>query len=272
LTEPADQTQPRARPRNRILSALNDATLERMRTSLRLVQLEARRILYDVDEPIERVYFPETAVTSVVAPMSDGSAVETAVIGCEGFVGLPVFLGASQMTAQCFAQVPGTAYEMASDDFRRLLGDRDDSLQRILNRYTQGLFTQIAQSSGCNRRHDVRQRCARWLLLTHDRVDSDTFPLTQRFLSQMLGVQRTTVTAAAKALEEAQCIVYRHGVITISDRAALERESCECYEIIRAEFDRLLDSRDVPSVFGDMRTSSNGDSVLGDAKPDVVSQ
>ena len=272
MTEPADQTQPQLGPRNRILSALHGPTLERMRTSLRLVQLEARRILYDVDEPIEHVYFPETAVTSVVAPMSDGSAVETAMIGCEGFVGLPVFLGASQMTAQCFAQVPGTAYEMTADDFRRFVADRDDGLQRTLNRYTQGLFTQIAQSSGCNRRHDVRQRCARWLLLTHDRVDSDTFPLTQRFLSQMLGVQRTTVTAAAKALEETGCIVYRHGVITVSNRAALEREACECYEIIRAEFDRLLDNRDVPSVFADMPTSDNGDSVLGDAKHDEALQ
>jgi CRP-like cAMP-binding protein len=211
--------------------------------------------MYDVDSPIERVYFPETLVASVVAPMSDGSAVETATIGHEGFVGLPVFLGATQMTAQCFAQVPGAAYEMTVDAFQQLLSEGGEALTRVLQRYTQALLTLIAQASGCNRRHNVRQRCARWLLLTHDRVYSDVFPLTQRFLSQMLGVQRTTVTAAAKELENAECISYRHGIITIRDRAGLEREACECYAIIRAEFERLLDNRDVPSVFRNVRTT-----------------
>lgn len=264
MTDAADREPQKLQPRNRILAALPDETLDRMRPFLRLIHLETRQILYDVDAPIEWVYFPETAVASVVAPMSDGSAVETATIGHEGFVGLTVFLGAAQMTAQCFSQVPGTAYEMKADDFRRLLSDRDEVLQRVLHRYTQALLTQIAQASGCNRRHNVRQRCARWLLLTHDRVDSDVFPLTHRFLSQMLGVQRTTVTAAAKALEDVGCIAYKHGTVTVRDRAGLEAEACECYAVIRAEFDRLLDNRDVPSVFRNMQTSEDCESILGD--------
>lgn len=231
-------------------------------SQLRPVSLTARALLFDVDTPIDRVFFPETAVTSVVAPMRDGSAVETATIGFEGFVGLPVFLGATQMTAQCFAQVPGSALEMNVQAFRALVSANGGSLQTILHRYTQALLTQIAQSSGCNRRHNVRQRCARWLLLTHDRVGADTFELTQRFLAQMLGVQRTTVTVAASELERLGCITYRHGTIDVVDRAALEREACECYEIIRAEFDRLLGFRNVPTVLSEVQTSVDGMSIL----------
>jgi len=227
-------------PRNRILAALPPDILEQVRPTLRAVILPARVLLFDVDTPIERVFFPESVVASVVAPMSDGSAVETATIGFEGFVGLPVFLGATQMTAQCFAQVPGAAYEMAVGDFRALLAPGGGTLHDVLHRYTQALLTQIAQSSGCNRRHNVQQRCARWLLLTHDRVGTKTFQLTQRFLSQMLGVQRTTVTAAASELERLGCITYRHGVIEVRNRDALEREACECYEIIRGKFSQLL--------------------------------
>ena len=254
-------------PRNRILAALPPASLDAVRPELRAVELRTRTVLYDIDVAIERVYFPETAVASVLALLKDGSAVETSTIGFEGFVGMPVFLGAMQTSAQCFAQVPGTAYEMSVDAFRAFLPRAGAPLQLILHRYAQALMTLIGQAAACNRRHNIRQRCARWLLLTHDRVNSDVFELTQQFLSQMLGVQRTTVRVAAAELERAGCIRYKHGVIEVIDRAGLERESCECYDIIRAEFERLLGFRDVPSVLGERPTSRDGLSLLGDGAP-----
>ena len=255
-------------PRNRILAALSNDARELASRHLQFVELQARNLLYDVDAPIERIYFPETVVASVVAPMSDGSAVETATIGVEGFVGLPIFLGATQMTAQCFVQIPGTAHEMPVDAFRALLEADRGALQMVLHRYTQALLTQIAQASGCNRRHNVQQRGARWLLLCQDRVGANVFQLTQQFLAQMLGVQRTTVTSVASDLERAGCITYKHGVIEIVDRDELERKSCECYAIIRAEFDRLLGFRDVPSVLSEVQTSVDGMSVLSEPGPE----
>lgn len=254
-------------PRNRILAALTPEARDVAKENVRLVELEGRILLYDVDVPIERVYFPESAVASVVAPMSDGSAVETATIGFEGFVGLPIFLGAAQTTSQCFVQVPGAAYEMDVDAFRALVSAGGGELQMVLHRYTQALLTQIAQSAGCNRRHNVRQRCARWLLSSQDRVGKNVFELTHRFLAQMLGVQRTTVTTVAGELERAGCITYKHGVIEVVDRDGLEREACECYAIIRAEFERLLDLRDVPTVLRHLQTSAGGLTVLDTVDP-----
>jgi CRP-like cAMP-binding protein len=254
------------RVRNLILAGLPAAELAALWPSLEHVDLAARRILHDVDVAIEHVYFPETGVMSVVAPMRNGRAVETATIGHEGMVGVAVFLGAHQMTAQAFCQVPGSAYRMRAEDFRKHVA-RGGELPRLLNRYTQALLMQIAQASACNRMHSIRHRCARWLLLTHDRMNADSFPLTQQFLSQMLGVQRTTVTEAARALEERGCISYRHGTITVRDRGRLEAEACECYAIIRAEFERLLQNQPVPSVLSGVRTNDGGDTALSDGTP-----
>lgn len=252
--------------RNMILAGLPPAELAEMWPTLEPIEVRARRILYDVDTPIENVYFFETGVASVVAPMKDGRAVETATIGYEGMVGIAVFLGGRQMSAQAFCQVDGTAYRMRSADFVERAA-RSAALSRLLNRYTQALLVQIAQASACNRMHSVRQRCARWLLQTHDRVNEDSFPLTQQFLSQMLGVQRTTVNEAARALEERGSISYQHGRITIRDRARLEGEACECYAVIRAEFARLLENRPVPSVYADLRTVDGSETALTDGTP-----
>jgi Crp-like helix-turn-helix domain len=141
---------------------------------------------------------------------------------------------------------------------------RGGELRAILNRYTQAHITLVAQASACNRVHTMRQRCARWLLQTHDRVRRDEFPLTQRFLSQMLGVRRATVTEAARSLQHAGLITYVHGRITVRDRRGLERASCECYTIIRREFERLLEGRTSPSPLDGVRLSARGLSVAGD--------
>jgi len=253
-------------PRNRILAALPEAEYARLAPALELVTLELRQVMFDVDRPIEYVYFPEDAVVSVVSVMTDGSGVETATIGDEGLVGLPVFLGTGRTPAQAFCQVPGEAHRIESGAFRQEIGRAGD-LRDVLSRYTQALFTQVAQSSACNRLHTMRERCARWLLQIHDRVGRDEFPLTQQFLSQMLGVRRATVTETASKLQEDGLITYDYGRITVTDRRGLEAASCECYEIIRREFARLLDGHEAPSVLEGVQTEEDGRTAIGDGTP-----
>jgi CRP-like cAMP-binding protein len=166
--------------------------------------------------------------------------VEVATIGNEGFVGLPVFLQASLMSAhRTIVQIAGEGVVVAAADFLEV-SNAGGSFQAVLMRYAQALMTQIAQNAACNRLHSVEQRCARWLLMTHDRVDGDRFELTQEFLSRMLGAGRQAVNEAAQGLQQRGTMAYTRGQITILDRPGLEAASCECYGVIRADFDRLL--------------------------------
>jgi CRP-like cAMP-binding protein len=226
--------------------------------------MASRELAFDVDVPISHVYFPEDCVISIVGVMTDGSAVETASVGWEGMVGLPVFFGGESSPAQAFCQIPGETLRLDSGTLQREVA-RGSELRSILGRYAQAQFTQIAQTSACNRVHTMCQRCARWLLQTHDRVAGDDFPLTQRFLSQMLGVRRATVTEAARTLQHAGLITYVHGRVTVRDRRGLERASCECYAVIRREFERLLEGRSVRGPLADVRVSIAGRSLAGDA-------
>jgi len=253
-------------PRNRILAALPAGELERLGPELELVELEVRQVLIDPNKVIGDVYFLEEGVVSILGVMEDGSAVETATVGHEGMVGLPVFLGAMSMAAQAFAQVPGRAYRMPAAALREEVR-RGGALSGLLGRYTQALFTLLSQSSACNRMHAVEQRCARWLLLTHDRVGSDTFELTHLFLSQMLGVRRATVTEVAGELQRRGLIEYTRGKITIVDRPGLERAACECYGVIASEFARLLEDRHSASPLDGVETSEDGMSTLGAGAP-----
>ena len=257
---------PRNPPRNRILAALPGDAFERMREDLELVRLTVRDLIYDVGEPIDRVFFVETGVLSIVSVMADGSAVETATVGFEGMLGVPLFLDTDRSATQAFCQLPGESLAMRSEPFRRFV-DGPNGLKPILNRYVQALFTQIAQASGCNRIHPVRQRCARWILQTHDRVEGDDFPLTHEFLSQMLGVRRATVTEAAGSLQEAGLLEYARGWVRVKNRPGLEGASCECYAIVRSEFDRLLDGRRTESPLDGLATSKNGKSTVNDGTP-----
>jgi CRP-like cAMP-binding protein len=257
-------------PRNRILEALPAEDRERLEGSLERQSLAMRRVVIEPNQPIEEVWFPVDAVVSILGLLEDGSGIETATVGCEGMVGVPVYLGAMQMAGQAFAQVPGDAWRMSAEALREEVR-RGGALPRLLGRYTQALFTLVAQSSACNRKHTLEQRCARWLLLTHDRVPGDTFDLTQLFLSQMLGVRRATVSEAATALQGRGLIEYTRGRLTVLDRPGLERASCGCYGIIRAEFGRMLDGLDLPSALDDMQVSEGGLSTAGDGAPDAVS-
>lgn len=224
---------------NRLLSSLAPEYRERLLAHLRPVDLPLKRVLYEANVPISAVYFPLSGVVSLVSSMQQGAIVEIATVGNEGLIGVPVLLGATSAPISAFVQVPGEGLCMDADAFRAML-QQDGRLRDLLGRYTQGLFTQIAQSAACNRLHPVEERCARWLLMTHDRVAGDQFLLTQEFLGQMLGARRQAVSAVASILQRADYIRYVRGVITVVDRAGLEAAACECYRIIRDEYDRLL--------------------------------
>jgi CRP-like cAMP-binding protein len=223
---------------NRLLDKLPEPEYHRISGDLELVDMGLRDMVYERDEPVEYAYFPTSCVLSLVTEMSNGQAVEVATVGNEGMSGLPLFLQTRRTSEhRSFCQIPGESLRIAAEAFLDCI-DRAPALRDLLQRYTMTLFAQVAQSSACNRLHPIEQRCARWLLLTHDRVRSDQFPLTQEFLAQMLGVQRTSVNAVAQTLSEAGAISYVRGVITVLDRAKLEAASCECYGIIVREAER----------------------------------
>lgn len=224
---------------NMLLAALADDGLRAVAEVAEIFRAEIRDMVYDVGQPIEHVLFPVDCVYSMLSVMQDGRAVEVATVGREGFVGVPVLLeGGYTSEHQAFAQVSGLAIRMAVADFRRLV-DEWPRLRTMLHRFTLALLAQIAQASACNRVHTLEQRCARWLLMTHDRVGRDQFDLTQEFLAQMLGVRRAGVNQAQQTLSGEGLISYARGSLTVLDREGLERRCCECYALIRAEHERL---------------------------------
>jgi CRP-like cAMP-binding protein len=224
---------------NRLLGLLTNADYERLRPHLQAVPLEYRKSLYEADKSIEFVWFIETGVGSLVNTMANGDAAEVGTIGNEGIVGLPVVFGDRQAPTSVYIQVPGVGLRMSATAFERELV-QSVSMRKVMLQYAHAFFNQVAQSAACNQYHSLRQRCCRWLLMTHDRMTSDQFLLTQEFLAMMLGVQRSGVSAAAGALQRTGIIHYNRGNVTIVDRAGLERQSCECYGIAKKEFDRLL--------------------------------
>jgi CRP-like cAMP-binding protein len=203
------------------------------------VSMTLKQVFYQPNGDIPYVYFPLSTVASLVVKMQDGQIVEVATVGNEGMVGLPVFLGARTFSGQAFTQVAGEAVRMPSTLFRSEVG-RLSSLHEVLHHYTQALFTQISQSAACNRLHSVDQRCARWLLMTEDRVGAEQFPLTQEFLSQMLGVRRAGVSEVASRLQREGLIQYSRGIIKVVNRPGLEAAACECYAIVKQAYDHLL--------------------------------
>ena len=226
-------------PRNQLLAALPPAELQRLVPHLERVELAQREAVFEPHLPIPYVYFPETAVLSLTSILRDGGTVEIGTSGREGMAGLPVFLGDDAGTIRAFAQIPGAAIRIEAVAFARLAGVAGP-FHTLLLRYTQAFLTQVAQTAVCNAAHLVEQRCARWLLMTHDRVDGDEFPLTHEFLAFMLGVRRAGVTLAMGGLQDARLVHYVRGRVTVADRLGLERTSCECYAVVRAQYDRLL--------------------------------
>jgi CRP-like cAMP-binding protein len=225
--------------RNRILRAMSPEDYAWITPHLKSVQLPRGETLVETDEAFRHVYFIETGVASVVNHVV-GGPVEVGTIGNEGLVGLSVYLDGGIAPNRTFMQVAGEGKQVAANVFAEGAEERV-GLRRILHKYTQAFLTQVSQTAACNRAHPLDQRCARWLLMTHDRVDgSDTFPMTHEFLSFMLGVRRAGVTVAAGDLQKTGLIKYTRGKITVTDRAGLEAASCECYGVVRDHFDRLL--------------------------------
>jgi CRP-like cAMP-binding protein len=225
--------------RNRILDRLPRKELSRIQKALTRFDAVIREEIYRPNRPFEHVYFPETAIASVVNTLEDGTSIEVATVGFEGMVGLSLFLGTNQTPARAFWQVAGTAFRL-DGAFLQQEKRRGSALAATLGLYTQGFFAQIAQSLTCNRLHSLEQRCARWLLMTHDRVPGDDFPLKQEFLAQMLGVRRTGVSEVAGRLQRERLIKYSRGCMSVTDRRGLERLSCECYHVVAREYQRLL--------------------------------
>ncbi len=222
-----------------MLDALPIDDRRRLQARAQRVRLELRQVLYWPDEPITQVYFPVDAVTSLLTLLGAAGTVEAGLVGREGLVGLPLFLGAEATHGRAVCQIAGEAWRLPAAIFREESG-RDGPLRDRLLRYTQALLHQVSQSSGCNRAHPTGERCARWLLMVHDRVPGDTFRLTQEFLALKLGTRRPTVTVVMGALQQAGLVTYRRGTLTILDREGLEAAACECYAIIRDETARLL--------------------------------
>lgn len=226
-------------PVNRLLALLSAKDYGRLRPHLTRAPLTYRQSLYEANKPLDTVYFIETGVGSLVNTMSNGQAAEVGTIGNEGVVGLPIVLGDAQAPTSVYVQVPGEGVSLPATRFKTELA-ASATMRAVMLRYTHALFNQVAQSAACNHFHDIEQRCCRWLLMTHDRMESEEFLLTQEFLAMMLGVQRTGVTRAASALQRRGLIEYTRGMVTILDRRGLRNLSCECYAVSKKEFDRLL--------------------------------
>jgi CRP-like cAMP-binding protein len=224
---------------NRLLTLLSDDDYERLRPHLSRVCLDYRKMLCKANTPIEDVYFPIDGVASLVITMRKGSAAEVGTIGSEGMVGVPVMLGDEFGPADVYVQVPGTALKLSTRIFREEF-EHSATLQDVAFRYVHAFFNQVAQSAACAHLHKIEQRCGRWLLMTRDRMPGDEFLLTHEFLGMMLGVRRASVTTVMQDLQEAGLIRYRRGTVTILDRDALRKRACECYEVSKLEFDRLL--------------------------------
>ena len=228
------------RPNNRLLAALPAEDFARLLPHLQTIPVRAKQVLYKPGEAIRAVYFPNGGVMSITTVLASGAMVEAATVGDEGMVGLEAFLAVNAVSpGETLIQVPDTSAVMLDvAEFRRETG-KHGALADLIGRYTQVVIAQMMQSTACNALHPVQQRCARWLLTTHDRMHQQDFHLSHEFLAIMLGVQRPTVTVVAGTLQEAGLIRYSHGRITVRDRNGLEAAACECYPIIRAHFDRL---------------------------------
>jgi CRP-like cAMP-binding protein len=224
---------------NRLLLALPAADYDALLPDLHAVTLAHGAVLFESRARITHVYFPQGCVVSLLTPAGDGPAVEVGLVGNEGMVGLSVFLGGRTATTQAVLQVPDGMSRMSAAAFVRALA-RGPALHRLMQSYARTLIGQITQSLACNQRHLVGQRCAKWLLMAHDRVGADRFTLTQEFLGQMLGVQRPTVSLAAQALQSLGVIRYARGQVTITDRAGLESAACGCYGVIEADYVRAF--------------------------------
>jgi CRP-like cAMP-binding protein len=229
---------------NRLLAALPADIRVRISARLERVQLSLGQVINEPGTRLSYAYFPTTAIVSMLYVMADGASAEIAVIGNDGVVGVTLFMGGETTTSRTVVQSAGQALRLDGQylkrEFNRAGGRRSSGLQHVLLRYTQALFTQMAQTAVCNRHHSVDQQLCRWLLLSLDRLPGNELNMTQELIANMLGVRREGVTEAAGKLQQAGLIQYSRGRIRVLDRPGLEARVCECYAVVKREFERLL--------------------------------
>ena len=232
---------------NRLLAALPLDVYERLYPHLKPVSLALGTVIYEAHDALSHVYFPTSAIVSLLYTMENGRSAEMGIVGCDGLVGIAVFMGGDTTPNRAVVQSAGDAYKLELKHFRDEVR-RSGELHRLLLLYTQSLLTQMSQTAVCNRLHSVEQQLCRWLLLSHDRLESNELIMTQELIANMLGVRREGVSVAAHRIQRAGFIRYRRGHITIVDRAGLESRVCECYQVVKKECDRLL--ADAPNRSG----------------------
>jgi CRP-like cAMP-binding protein len=231
-----DSVSPR---QNRLLAALPAADYERLLPALERVSMPLGLVLYESGGILDYVYFPTDSIVSLLYVMVDGASAEIAVTGCEGLVGIALFMGGETTPSRAVVQSAGDGYRLKAASLKKEF-DNGGVLQHLALRYTQALITQMAQTAVCNRHHSVEQQLCRWLLLSLDRLPSNELTMTQELIANMLGVRREGVTEAAGRLQAAGLIKYSRGHIEVLDRPMLEARVCECYGVVKKEYDRLL--------------------------------
>ncbi|MBD2751100.1 Crp/Fnr family transcriptional regulator [Microvirga sp. BT688] len=224
---------------NRLLAALELDDFAALEPHLQGVVLKQDQVLYEIGAPLRHAYFPHDTVVSLVAVLKDGRSAEMAVYGCEGVLGLVGAIATRKAFGRYIVQASGTASRIELDQLHEVINSRPKVRQLVLH-FTEAMMSRVLQNVACNAIHSVEARCCRWILSMHDRLEGDTVPLTHEFLSEMLGVQRSTVSSITRALQGSRFIRQRRGVITVTDRAGLEATSCECYGTVRRTFERLL--------------------------------
>jgi CRP-like cAMP-binding protein len=228
-----------AASKNHLLATLPDAELLRLLPLLESVDLPLGLVLYESGGALSHVYFPTTAIVSLLFVLEDGHSAEIAVVGREGVVGISLFMGGESTPSRAVVQSAGRGYRLASAAIKEAFG-RNGPVMHLMLRYTQALITQMAQTAVCNRHHTLDKQLCRWLLLSMDRLEGNELVMTQELIANMLGVRREGVTEAALRLQESGLIRYARGRITVLDRPGLEARTCECYAVVKNEYDRLL--------------------------------
>jgi CRP-like cAMP-binding protein len=228
--------------KNHLLAALPLADLQRWERQLEAVELPLGHVLYESGRTLSHVYFPTTAIVSLLYVLEDGASAEIALVGNEGVVGIALFMGGESTPSRAVVQSAGQGLRLNARTVKQEF-ELAGPVMHLLLRYTQALLTQMAQTAVCNRHHSLDQQLCRWLLLSLDRLQGTELAMTQELIANMLGVRREGVTEAALSLKKAGLIRYARGHITVIDRAGLERRTCECYEVVKTEYDRLLPDR-----------------------------
>jgi CRP-like cAMP-binding protein len=230
---------PHTPKQNHLLDALPAGDYERLVSHLELIPMDLGDVLYESGDKLRYVYFPITCIVSLLYVMEDGASAEIAIVGNEGILGISLFMGGDTTPSRAIVQSAGHAFRLRAALLKEEFA-RYGPTMHLLLRYTQALITQMAQTAVCNRHHSVDQQLCRWLLLSLDRLGSNELSMTQELIANMLGVRREGVTEAAGKLQDAGLIRYGRGRITVLDRPGLEKRTCECYQVVKREFDRLL--------------------------------